>query len=439
MSALVATLSVSVMHRQLKEVKVHPILKVDQLQEPLQNLLSSEHADKNAEPASGEAIFTQLLAPMDVYVFASEQLLRHIIAPPMSSHDGSFAEDASESDRLVSSVGEAVMQLLRQSVPMKLSRLPGGGPTNTENSTALFFEYQDALRYLNNELLSDDNGKLHQLAQTAKVTFPEEVYEEAGEDEGMRLLRWLKAHRFVKIYPKSWEASFSQSQSLIRFLDPWEAVPIEGGLAAAQSTMFNVGRQTLKPVELFSADDTFKAAAAMMSSIRSEMSGASKFRRTSKKSFHSLWRALRGEAWVVSAISAATDQAEGVGADHQERVSSAFHWTLSQHLYRNFLFRRLLLPHQFIGTVKVDMFGLKDISPHRYFGGPLEIYGVVRLIREHEYALHATSNKSLDKNFHNSSTTKLRRIEAGKASIVHTTLLCNDVIASFSKSRGKCY
>lgn len=137
--------------------------------------------------------------------------------------------------------------------------------------------------------------------------------------------------------------------SVLSSNDFLQVLPVEGGYSVAQSSVFSSGRQLMRPVELFSADDVFRSAASvyrfrnMSSRITLEQN---------VKYLMALWRSLRGESWVITTISCGVDRAEVEGMS-QERFTTPYHTCLNRYLYRNYLFRRLRLPQRYIGAIKV--------------------------------------------------------------------------------------
>jgi len=151
-----------------------------------------------------------------------------------------------------------------------------------------------------------------------------------------------------------------------RIVDPWEVEPLKTRDAETQAA--TIGRSTMLSFSLG------KVATAAESALR-PLGG---------QPLHDLWTSLKGGLTLtksLASISCPWDMAAG-GDLHvsDEPDPSPFLHSVHEHLYRNWLFKRLDLPQRFVVLVQVEILDLKNLSsPNGSLG--LTVYSLLRLKR----------------------------------------------------------
>ena len=239
----------------------------------------------------------------------------------------------------------------------------------------VLFEKQDAIEWLvHNEALS-------------------------GEAEAEKRLKLMKTMRVIEqitssdlAIPKSYAASHPSTDSRYRFVDPWEVEALESRSGETASAALGRGRyQTLSVGLIASSCEKIVRAAGGPHLL-------------------GLWSTLKGGITLTKALSTAHSPWErGAGGDLLMSKGflmepSPYENSIRQHLYGNYVFRRLELPQRFVALLQVELLDLKNVtSPSG--SSSLTAYALLRLKRQGSSAPLNHRARSLD-----SALTQARKI-----------------------------
>ncbi|KAL7542167.1 hypothetical protein ACHAXR_013156 [Thalassiosira sp. AJA248-18] len=224
---------------------------------------------------------------------------------------------------------------------------------------------------------------------------------ETGNDEAEAKSR-LKAMELMRIIepiassdlsiPKSYAASHPSTESRYRFVDPWEVEALESRSGETASAALGRGRYQKLSVGLIanSCEKIVRAAGGL------HLLG--------------LWSTLKGGITLTKALCSAHPSWErDAGGDLLMKKGflmepSPYDNSIRQHLYGNYLFRRLGLPQRFLALVQVELLDLKNVtSPSG--SSSLTAYALLRLKRQGSSAPLNHKARSLD-----SACTQARKI-----------------------------
>jgi len=175
-----------------------------------------------------------------------------------------------------------------------------------------------------------------------------------------------------------------------RFVDPWEVEVLErrdDELKAA-----SLGRSYYSS---FSIGDVARACEGPIRAIGGQP-------------YLSLWTIMNGPDMITKAISEVhapweRDSGGELIDGNAGNPPSMFLHAIQRHLYRNALFRRLRMPHRFVGVVQVELLDLKNLAPGAI--SSLTAYALLRLKRFGSNAPLTQKARTLD-----SATTSPRKI-----------------------------
>jgi len=183
--------------------------------------------------------------------------------------------------------------------------------------------------------------------------------------------------------PKSYAASHPTTESRYRFVDPWEVEALESRSGETASAALGRGRYQALSVGLIanSCEKTVRAAGGLH--------------------LLSLWSTLKGGLILTKALCSAHPSWErDAGGDLLMKKGflmepSPYDNSIRQHLYGNYLFRRLELPQRFLALVQVELLDLKNVtSPSG--SSSLTAYALLRLKRQGSSAPLNHKARSLD-------------------------------------------
>ena len=224
---------------------------------------------------------------------------------------------------------------------------------------------------------------------------------ETGDDEEDATRR-LKAMELLRIIepitscdlsiPKSYAASHPTTESRYRFVDPWEVEALESRSGETASAALGRGRYQSLSIGLIasSCEKVVRAAGGLH--------------------LLELWSTLKGGITLTKALCSAHPSWErDAGGDLLMKKGflmepSPYDNSIRQHLYGNYLFRRLGMPQRFLALVQVELLDLKNVtSPSG--SSSLTAYALLRLKRQGSSAPLNHKARSLD-----SACTQARKI-----------------------------
>jgi len=219
------------------------------------------------------------------------------------------------------------------------------------------------------------------------------------EDEATARLKLMEAMRVIEpitsgdlSIPKSYATSHPSTESRYRFVDPWEVEALESRSGETASAALGRGRYQTLSVGLIanSCEKVVRAAGGL------HLLG--------------LWSTLKGGVTLTKALCSAHPSWErDAGGDLLMKKGflmepSPYDNSIRQHLYGNYLFRRLGLPQRFLALVQVELLDLKNVtSPSG--SSSLTAYALLRLKRQGSSAPLNHKARSLD-----SACTQARKI-----------------------------
>lgn len=210
------------------------------------------------------------------------------------------------------------------------------------------------------------------------------------EDEANDKLKLMEDMRIVEAItssdlsiPKSYAATHPSTESRYRFVDPWEVEALESRNGETASAALGRGRYLSLNVGLI---------ANSCEKIVREAGGLHLL---------SLWSTLKGGIALTKALCSAHPTWErDAGGDLLMRRGflmepSPYDNSIRQHLYGNYVFRRLGLPQRFLALVQVELLDLKNVtSPSG--ASALTAYALLRLKRQGSTAPLNHRARSLD-------------------------------------------
>jgi hypothetical protein len=216
---------------------------------------------------------------------------------------------------------------------------------------------------------------------------------EATKESAMARLKMMESRRViepvdlkqlgVKAYSANKGPALVERGIRYRFVDPWEVEAVgskEGEIKSA-----TLGRAHLRTFDLNLVSQ------ASENVIRS-MGGVSLLK---------LWDHLKGGIALTKAIASIHPPWErGAGGDLQVvdgtvNEPSAFLNSVSQHLYRNTLFRRLKTPQRFLALIQIELLDLKNLTSPLGMSA-LTVYALLRLKRGPSGAPLHNKSRTLD-------------------------------------------
>jgi hypothetical protein len=246
----------------------------------------------------------------------------------------------------------------------------------TGNSVIIvLFGKQDAIRWL----MANETGNDESAAE-----------ERLKSMELMRIIEPITSHDLS--IPKSYAASHPSTESRYRFVDPWEVEALESRSGETASAALGRGRFQSLSVGLIanSCEKIVRAAGGL------HLLG--------------LWSTLKGGVTLTKALCSSQPSWErNAGGDLLMKNGflmepSPYDNSIRQHLYGNYLFRRLELPQRFLALVQVELLDLKNVtSPSG--ASSLTAYALLRLKRQGSSAPLNHKARSLD-----SACTQARKI-----------------------------
>jgi len=192
--------------------------------------------------------------------------------------------------------------------------------------------------------------------------------------------------------PKSYAASHPSTESRYRFVDPWEVEALESRSGETASAALGRGRyQTLSVGHIANSCEKIVRASGGLHLL-------------------GLWSTLKGGIALTKALCSAHPPWErDAGGDLLMKKGflmepTPYDNSIRQHLYGNYLFRRLELPQRFLALVQVELLDLKNVtSPSG--SSSLTAYALLRLKRQGSSAPLSHKARSLD-----SASTQARKI-----------------------------
>jgi hypothetical protein len=405
---------------------------------------SSKHSTMHSSDGFPLSSVDYLLFPLALFGCVSERAMMSVLCPPLPLDPATLT-----SPKLLAGEQLAQNMLSGQdAVSMNVAKIPhsalgshlGFVVAHTSNAVSHSapsvqdqvvecFDLNDGVKWVNDHLDSDAlNTVLCYMSSTESVVgnTPESI------PDASSTIKWLWKKGFLQnIVIGASGSQQSNSQIFYRYVDPWEVSVVTDQTAVLASC--RLGRLWLGPVSAYGASGlvevistylkdaheretamlqlpslgagTFnsnlvsqtvsKSMSMSMDSMDTESIGASgAVSHMGDRGFVKLWETLRAEAWLVMCVSSATDQPEretgGPDAFVEANVTGLsaqdpYHRCVARYLYRNALFKRVMLPHRFVAMIQIDTFVLKDLAPHKFKAGvvsaPIEVYGVLRLIR----------------------------------------------------------
>ncbi|KAL9182531.1 hypothetical protein ACHAXT_013183 [Thalassiosira profunda] len=215
---------------------------------------------------------------------------------------------------------------------------------------------------------------------------------ETGNDEAeaksqlklMELMRIIEPITSADLsIPKSYAASHPATESRYRFVDPWEVEALESRSGETASASLGRGRyQTLNVGLVANACERIVRAAGGLHLM-------------------GLWSTMKGGITLTKALCSAHPSWErDAGGDLLMKRGflmepSPYDNSIRQHLYGNYLFRRLELPQRFLALLQVELLDLKNVtSPSG--SSSLSAYALLRLKRQGSSAPLNHKARSLD-------------------------------------------
>ena len=192
--------------------------------------------------------------------------------------------------------------------------------------------------------------------------------------------------------PKSYASSHPSTESRYRFVDPWEVEALESRSGETASAALGRGRyQTLSVGLIASSCEKVVCSAGGVQLL-------------------GLWNTLKGGITLTKALCSAHPSWErDAGGDLLMNKGflmepTPYDNSIRQHLYGNYLFRRLELPQRFLALVQVELLDLKNVtSPSG--SSSLTAFSLLRLKRQGSTAPLNHKARSLD-----SACTQARKI-----------------------------
>ena len=215
---------------------------------------------------------------------------------------------------------------------------------------------------------------------------------ETGNDEAEAIerLKLMESMRVVEpitssdlSIPKSYAASHPSTEHRYRFVDPWEVEALESRSGETASAALGRGRyQSLSMVLIASSCEKIIRDAGGLHLL-------------------GLWSTLRGGITLTKALCSAHPSWErSSGGDLFMKKGflmepSPYDNSIRQHLYGNYLFRRLKLPQRFLALVQVELLDLKNVTSPSGTSS-LTAYALLRLKRQGSSAPLNHKARSLD-------------------------------------------
>jgi len=239
----------------------------------------------------------------------------------------------------------------------------------------VLFEKQDAVKWLiENETLNNEAEAEERL-------------------KSMELTRVIEPITSADLsIPRSYAASHPSTDSRYRFVDPWEVEALESRSGETATAALGRGRyQTLSVGLIANACERIVRAAGGPHLL-------------------GLWSNLKGGITLTKALCSAHPPWErDAGGDLLMKKGflmepSPYENSIRQHLYGNYLFRRMSLPTRFLALLQVELLDLKNVtSPSG--SSSLTAYALLRLKRQGSSAPLNHKARSLD-----SACTQARKI-----------------------------
>lgn len=216
---------------------------------------------------------------------------------------------------------------------------------------------------------------------------------EATKESAMARLKMMESRRViepvdlkqlgVKAYAANKGPALVERGIRYRFVDPWEVEAVgskEGEIKSA-----SLGRAHLRTFDLNLVSKASETAIRSVGGI----------------SMLKLWNHLKGGIALTKAIASVHPPWErGAGGDLQVvdgavNEPSAFLNSVSQHLYRNALFRRLEMPQRFLALIQIELLDLKNLTSPLGMSA-LTVYSLLRLKRGPSGAPLTNKARTLD-------------------------------------------
>ena len=213
------------------------------------------------------------------------------------------------------------------------------------------------------------------------------VNDEAEAKERLKVMeqtRVIEPVTFTDLsIPKSYAATHPSTESRYRFVDPWEVEALESRSGETAGAALGRGRyQTLNVGLIASSCEKVVRSAGGVQLL-------------------GLWSTLKGGITLTKALCSAHPSWErDAGGDLLMKKGflmepTPYDNSIRQHLYGNYLFRRLELPQRFLALVQVELLDLKNVtSPSG--SSSLTAFALLRLKRQGSTAPLNHKARSLD-------------------------------------------
>ncbi|KAL7553577.1 hypothetical protein ACHAWF_016877 [Thalassiosira exigua] len=328
-----------------------------------------------ADDEESLGVASRMVKPLLNWVRSREIDIIDELAPPIrhqkqisASNELSSAINALGDEHSVPSSktgGDSIIRRMIQSGSGVAFRTLRVGETGNSVIVVLFAK-QDAIKWLMSNETSNDEAEAKALLNLMEV---------------MRVIEPITSGDLS--IPKSYAASHPSTESRYRFVDPWEVEALESRSGETASAILGRRRFEKLGVGLIanSCEKIVRAAGGL------HLLG--------------LWSTLKGGITLTKALCSALPSWErDAGGDLLMKKGflmepSPYDNSIRQHLYGNYLFRRLELPQRFLALVQVELLDLKNVtSPSG--SSSLTAYALLRLKRQGSSAPLNHKARSLD-------------------------------------------
>ena len=298
----------------------------------------------------------------------------------LTESDTAIEISADDTSKSISGSDAVVRRMIQpgSGVEFRTLRLGDG----TESAMIVLFSKKEAVAwFVNNDVEKDEDEALKRLKVMEKGRIIEPVDLKLLAPKAYQKAK--KAEEEGKDGGDNNEGGLDESGIRYRLVDPWEVEALESREAETKGA--SLGRQHLLGFSLgrvaSSCEDLFRS-----------MGG---------HHLLEIWAATRGGIALTKALATVHAPWErSAGGDLLLRDGvvtepSAYENSISEHLYRNTLYRSLKLPQRFVALIQVELLDLKNLTSP---GGSLSltVYSLLRLKRARSGAPLTSKARTLD-------------------------------------------
>jgi hypothetical protein len=338
-----------------------------------------DHINKTSLPSNYVIKHNEIIASF----ISSSELAIHSIIQGSINNNNSISNNHYIDPAIL--CGKELIGEISKVIPSKMIKISGIGRDSGRSSTSEYIVECIDPNELKNWIINvtttelkgpNQNSISPGISPTAISTlsavksFVQEFHSTDTVDE-QSIMSWLCTKNILSSVVKHHESAFLSAQTTLRVIDPWEVTVVID--VAATFDKIKYGRNLYSSIE-----------------IRNNYMYNNDDENIEKSNhFNSLWKEVNALDNIISLVGNMYEQKERDGSNiiiHKEGIIDPYSICLSRYLYRNSIFSQLGLPHRYIATTQIDVYGLKEVGTSKDFNhnnaATMDVYAAIRLGKE---------------------------------------------------------